>query len=423
MSDENGGSEPNAACLWLGLRSTASSGECLAAYWRLRNHLEGRAREASTSEDRVRANGQLHRLHRDFVALAQIQGSLEPNPPGPPPAPARLRGTAGWIAAGALGFLLIALVWSGSSQNAEPSSLSGGDLAQLSLEADPIEADVWVRAGEDQRVILTGPADGTPQSLPMGNYSIEVTHPDCPDSWSEDIRLAAGETRRYAPKICQGQGQIQVRSNVKQDRLIVDGRDLGLTGETLHTLRTGMHQVRVEKSGHVSWEGNVMLKPDQQIELFAELAKAPAPSPPPSSTESAQAASAPPPATQNQPSGDTVSRAAGRLNTPRPGAAAPIRTGKGGSKSWHDAIVEDLVGQYDQNGSGTLDTTQEVQAIPCAKWVEIEKSYETGGLAVEMTHLYGFDGSDAPANTLGIAPAVRSYAYDRMKSCGLRARK
>ncbi|MAJ59558.1 MAG: hypothetical protein CBC48_06025 [bacterium TMED88] len=423
MSDENGGPEPNAACLWLGLSNTASSGECLAAYWRLRNHLEDRAREASTSEDRVRANGQLHRLHRDFVALDRIQGPLRPNPPSPAPAVVRSGGAAGWIVATVLGSLLIALVWIGLSEDRDPLPASPGALAQLTLQADPVQAELWVRTSKDERVILTGPADGTPQSLPAGGYSVEVIHPDCPDSWSEDIRLEVGETRRYAPRICQGEGRIQVRSNVKQDRLIVDGRDLGLTGETLHTLRTGAHHVRVEKLGHVAWEGDVVLKPDQQIELFAELAKAPAPSPPHSPTQSAKAASAPPPTAKNQPAGGTAPRAAGRLNAPRPSTPAPLRTGKGGSKSWHDAIVEDLVGQYDQNGSGTLDTTQEVQAIPCAKWVEIEKSYETGGLAVEMTHLYGFDGSDAPANTLGIAPTVRSYAYDRMKGCGLRARK
>ncbi|MCH2187897.1 PEGA domain-containing protein [Myxococcota bacterium] len=421
MSDENGGPEPNAARLWLGLSQTASSGQCLAAYWRLRNHLESRARHASTSDDRVRANGQLHRLHRDFVALEQIQGSLQPKPPGPTSAPTRLGRSSGWITAAVLALVVLALLWAGSTRDRDPSPLSPGVPAQLTLEADPIEAELWVRTGEDERVILTGPADGTSQSLPAGEYSIAVLHPDCPDSWSENIQLEAGESRRYAPKICQGEGQIQVRSNVKQDRLIVDGRDLGLTGETLHTLRAGAHHVRVEKSGHITWEGDVVLKPDQQIELFAELAKSAAPSPPASPPPSAKAAPAPQPAAQNQPTGAAIARAAGRLNGS--GTPAPLRTGKGGSKSWHAAIVEDLVGQNAQNGSGTRDTTEEVQSIPCATWIEIEKSYETGGLAVEMTHLYGFDGSEAPANTLGIAPAVRSYAYDRMKSCGLRARK
>ena len=100
-----------------------------------------------------------------------------------------------------------------------------------------------------------------------------------------------------------------------------------------------------------------------------------------------------------------------------------MRTGKGGSKSWHDAVVHDLVSRYDRDRSGTLDSVAEVQSIPCETWRAIEQSYETGGLAVEMTHLYGFDGSEAPNNTLGITRKVRGYAYDRMKECGLKARR
>jgi len=105
------------------------------------------------------------------------------------------------------------------------------------------------------------------------------------------------------------------------------------------------------------------------------------------------------------------------------GGPLPPRTGKGGSKSWHDAIVYELVSQYDRNASGSLDTSEEIQSIPYQTWREVEVSYETGGLSVEMTHLYGFDGSEAPANTLGITTPMRGYAYDRMKSCGLKARR
>jgi hypothetical protein len=111
------------------------------------------------------------------------------------------------------------------------------------------------------------------------------------------------------------------------------------------------------------------------------------------------------------------------IDPSRGGRPLPTRTGLGGSKTWHDAIRQDLVSQFDRNGSGSLDTVEEVDAISCETWRNIEQSYETGGLAVEMTHLYGFDGSEAPANTLGITAAVRAEAYERMKACGLKARR
>jgi hypothetical protein len=78
------------------------------------------------------------------------------------------------------------------------------------------------------------------------------------------------------------------------------------------------------------------------------------------------------------------------------------------------------VSDFDSNASGSLDLREEIQSIPCPVLLSVESSYQTGGLAVDMIHLYGFDGSDAPANTLGITPSMRGYAYDRMKGCGLR---
>ena len=112
-----------------------------------------------------------------------------------------------------------------------------------------------------------------------------------------------------------------------------------------------------------------------------------------------------------------TSSAAGRT------ASNSEASGKGGSKSWHDAVRHQLVRDYDRNRSGSLDLRDEIESIPCPVLQSLEASYETGGLAVAMTHLYGFDGSDAPVNTLGVTPGMRGYAYDRMKGCGLKTRR
>ena len=105
----------------------------------------------------------------------------------------------------------------------------------------------------------------------------------------------------------------------------------------------------------------------------------------------------------------------------QPPLPQPAR-GLGGSKTWHDAIKHELTTTYDQNGSGSLDTREEVLSIPCSVWLDIERQYETGRLSVDMTHMYGFDGSDAPSNTLGITYGLRGEAYQRMKDCGLKGR-
>jgi hypothetical protein len=91
----------------------------------------------------------------------------------------------------------------------------------------------------------------------------------------------------------------------------------------------------------------------------------------------------------------------------------------GGSKRWHDEVRQRLLEKYDANGSRQLDNPEEVNAIPCDEWRSIQSSYQTGGLSVPMTRLYGFDGSEWVPGALGVAREMRGYAYDRMHQCGL----
>ena len=424
MTNADRSQEPGEARRWLGLPESASPAELLAAYWRLRSHLEARIRAHPHAAGPGDPRQQLEQLHQAFLALPEI-GSADKSPPSPALSLRPQSGLALWVfvaLSAVLGFSLLWMSWGGSETPGVGSPSDRPAQAELILEADPPSAKLWVQAGEDNRVILTAQADGSSQTLEPGDYSLSVAHPDCPDDWSQAITLKAGETRHYAPSICQGEGHLIVRSNIKDDRLTLDGIDLGVTSEKSHPLRTGTHRVRVEKAGYRPWEAEVVVRPDEEIQLYAEMTENNGQE---NTSPGSQAASqaAPPAFPMSGPGSRNggASRAAGMIG--KTAQKIPLRTGQGGSKTWHDAVVEDLVRQYDQNGSGTLDTKTEINAIPCTTWIEIEQSYETGGLAVEMTHLYGFDGSPAPANTLGITPSVRADAYERMKSCGLRARR
>jgi hypothetical protein len=99
---------------------------------------------------------------------------------------------------------------------------------------------------------------------------------------------------------------------------------------------------------------------------------------------------------------------------------ASITTAPGGSHSWHAAVSRSLVRRYDHDLSGYIDSPSEVAAIPCKEWRGLERSYETGGLSVPMSRLYGFDGSRWVKDALGFDLRVRDDSYERMKHCGLR---
>lgn len=295
--------------------------------------------------------------------------------------------------------------------------------ATLSVLADPMGATFWLLDPTDESVLRRAVADGQRSEWPPGDYRVRVEHPDCPDPWNRDIELPPGGSKVYAPRLCQGEGELIVRGKQDEDRLRIDGFDAGSTGENVHTLRTGKHRVHVEKEGFKPWEAEVAIRPGETLSLLAALQLQPTPE-----AEQKVAASAAPAAASRPPGAVAPSAAPGRL-PPEPGwagdkerAVPPAGSGLGGSKTWHDAIKHELVRTYDRNGSGSLDSPAEIRSIPCAVWRDIETQYETGGLAVEMTHLYGFDGSEAPANTLGITYGQRGEAYQRMKECGLKAR-
>jgi formylglycine-generating enzyme required for sulfatase activity len=65
--------------------------------------------------------------------------------------------------------------------------------------------------------------------------------------------------------------QLTVRSNVSGDRLSIDGRAVGPTGTTAHSVRPGRHIIRVEKEGHQPWETSVDVASGEQRILRARL--------------------------------------------------------------------------------------------------------------------------------------------------------
>jgi len=413
------GNRGGAARRLLGLADSASLADVHERYLRLKQHVEERARASDDEE---------------FVAAREAEIALLDSIAGGAAAPSG-RGPL-WLWLWAIGASAAVAVLGLTSMPAEAPDPAADAApprpASISVQAEPAGALLEVFGAGDERLIATAPADGRPHSVDAGDYALRVSHPDCPDTWSRDATLTPGDRIEYAPRICRGQGEIIVRSNLQGDRVQIDGLDVGTSGELGHPVAVGAHEVQVTKQGYLPWTAQVKIAPDQALTLRAELepdpeaksgpsatAQAPAGgSLPQASPQPSQHAQAPPPVA------DAAGEEGGRVyRGPSDGPMLDpdiASMGRGGSKSWHDAIKDKLIGDYDADRSGSLDTPDEVNAIPCKVWKSIEASYETGGLRVDMARLYGFDGSKAPANTLGISEPMRGYAYARMEQCGLK---
>jgi hypothetical protein len=272
--------------------------------------------------------------------------------------------------------------------------------------------------------------------LQAGLYRLEVAREDCPDRWEEAVELRAGETRRFEPEICRGEGRLIVRSNVAEDRLRIDGYDLGETGPEPLLLGVGDHEVRVEKQGYRPFESRIRVEPNGRLELRAELValepgasgrarplpvqkQAPSQAPPVQGIDPPKVRATPPDF-----EGD-LDLDLGRLPTPLPSRLMRAEDARGtrlrgGTTTWHDAISRQMLARFDKDGSGSIDRVEESEAISCELWQEIERDFDEGGLGLSMAHNYGFDGSEWIDGALGFSRTIRSAVYDKMKECGLR---
>lgn len=306
------------------------------------------------------------------------------------------------------------------------------------LEGSLDGATLRVLDADRAEVFAALPAKGARVELDPGRYVLEVRREDCPEPWTRSVFLEPESVQRHVPEICLGHGQLVVRSNTEQDRLRLDDYDVGHTGPRPHRLSVGDHIVRIDKAGHRPFEGRVRIRPDEVVELRADLTPI---------GEGTASAGRPLPVTKLAPSLPPMAAAAQAFSKDELrgtiGAAAiekpklePADLGlpkrgdflareglpempDGGSTAWHDRVARELRERFDRDGSGEIDTLPESEAISCPVWREIERDFERGGLGLSMAHYFGFDGSEWHPGALAVARAHRSAVYAKMRECGL----
>jgi len=89
--------------------------------------------------------------------------------------------------------------------------------------------------------------------------------------------------------------------------------------------------------------------------------------------------------------------------------------------AWDQSVATILVRTFDRDQSGRLDLPEEVEAIPCSVWSQLDGAVATVS-RYPMVALYGFaDGYAWAAGALGFDLAVRDEATVALGKCGIRA--
>ncbi|MBW2726207.1 MAG: PEGA domain-containing protein, partial [Deltaproteobacteria bacterium] len=394
------------------------------AYSALRAHLEARAGAADAMQ-REGALAFYREQLREVEAAFELAGGAGTTPATanvPRVGPTRGSETAGsntgsnkksnknlrrWLplAVGLLaGFVLLAwglrtLATRESDIGSSPgvaSGTSGQASAQLRLRSNLEGAVAQVVDKTSGDTVWQGPADGSPHEMSPGDYAVVVEHPRCPDPWSEEIHLAAGQQIDRLAQNCRQHGLLAMRANVDGARVSIDGRDVGVPDGDETALPIGPHRIRVEREGHEAWEASIDLAAASRVSLQANLA-------PRAAKRAAVPLAVASPAPRAQPAEPTPERETDRR-----------------THEWHRTAKQYLLTRYDRDQSGQLDSLAEIEAIPCDDWRGLEQSFDAGGLALPMTRFYGFDGTKWVENAFGVTSEMRGEAYLRLKDCGLR---
>jgi len=90
----------------------------------------------------------------------------------------------------------------------------------------------------------------------------------------------------------------------------------------------------------------------------------------------------------------------------------------GGGSAWDDTVALIMVGAFDGNKSGQIDTTSELGAIPCDVWKAMDD-----GVHMKWDYglrtIYGFDGVGYLGNELGFGDSMMGPGQQAMIGCGL----
>ena len=117
--------------------------------------------------------------------------------------------------------------------------------------------------------------------------------------------------------------------------------------------------------------------------------------------------------------GSTAAGASTSSGTPATGVAARIlgRPEEGGSTEWDNAVKPIMVGAYDTNSSGWIDTDGEARAVPCDVWKALDDGVKNKW-SYGLRTTYGFEpGYSWLGYMVGFDESVRTTAGSALKTC------
>ena len=400
-----------------GCDSHPQQAEIQRAYWRLRSHVEERLRLSRSLPGDVEHAGRIEELadlDRALVAMtgsrSAVIDSLDRNVQG---RNFKLPNGSG-VALGLALLMIVAIrVWAPHLTSlafgpfsAEAASAVQPAGAELQVASHPQGASLQIRSLEAGEILYDGVSDGRAHAIPAGRYELQVIHPKCDGAWNREVDLRSGETREIDARHCSDRSWLTIESDPSDFELTIDGELVEEGNLAEQSLSPGRHDIEVKRPGYANWRASVTLPVAEHVTVQAKLAPLESPPRSPRVDRSRPAVSAP--------AASSVATAGGL------GERQPTRDELGIAAEWHLSAKQYLLGRYDRDRSGMLDTQTEIESVPCSDWLGLENSFDGSGLALSMTKFFGFDGTKWIEESFGVSQEMRTATYLYLKECGVR---
>jgi len=162
-------------------------------------------------------------------------------------------------------------VWS------ESVEIEGEKEKEITAILQEARGTVTIKSIPDAALILidgkeSGTTPRTISDIKIGMHQVEVSI-DGYEGWSENIEVIDKENTITAT-LQEKSGSIDIKSEPSNATVLVDGKEIGSTPETIKDLKPGMHQVEVRMDGCEDWSESVEVIVEKVSEITVLLQKA-----------------------------------------------------------------------------------------------------------------------------------------------------
>ena len=134
----------------------------------------------------------------------------------------------------------------------------------VSIDSEPSNAMILIDSNK---------AGVTPKTLTgilPGEHKIEIII-DGYETWNESVEIIGDKENSITAVLHAITGSINIESNPSDATILLDGKEVGTTPDTITHAAIGIHEIEVKKEGHAEWKKKLNIKKGKEIALNAAL--------------------------------------------------------------------------------------------------------------------------------------------------------